>query len=100
MPLTRILFPSLCSRGSQGCRTSPRAASDTEAEHVPHRRVNLPFLPALPINAGILWVVQNPVIIPFLLSKMEFSSPATAESTQSEFPGNAWVKFPWVKSLS
>lgn len=36
---------------------------------------------------GIWWVAQNPVIIHFLLQKMEFSSPSSAESRQSESLG-------------
>lgn len=83
-----------------------------------HGRVNSPFLQALPIYAGISWVVWETGNYPLFRCKMESSSPAGCGervalpacraspargcSFRSKVPdesrvsaaGNAWVKFP------
>lgn len=73
--------PHCRSRGSSWSAASLPSAPGGASADEPHPGVpqtpglstfhivelNFPFLPALPINAGILWVVQNPVIIHFLL---------------------------------
>lgn len=79
--------PPCAAGGPSAAEPHPGQPQAPRLSSVHTVELNFPFLPALPINAGIWWEVQNPLIIRVLLSKVEFSSPATAECTQSESLG-------------
>lgn len=68
-------FPPLFGRSERRC-SSLGSVSEIKAESTLHGRVNFPFLQALPIYAGILWVVWETGNYPLFRCKTESSSPA------------------------